>query len=195
MEHGVSQGDAGTLEWMHNPADSSHALILCHPHPLYGGSMLDGVLEIASQAAAKLDIASVRFNFRGVGASEGQHDRGEGERSDLRVIMEEFGPRYERLTLGGYSFGARVALSYAAQSESKSDLILVAPPTQGELPDLSNVVDLIVGDEDPISDAQLLQEWVDGHQNRRLHVVEDADHFLSMFDQDLSSIFLEVLGT
>ncbi len=193
MEIGKTKGEAGDLEWLYESASSSHALVLCHPHPLYGGSMLDGVLEIAAQVAKSRDISTIRFNFRGVGASTGAHDQGIGEVSDLASIIEEFQARFEAITLGGYSFGAGVVLKYAGESSDNRDLLLIAPPTQNELPDLTNNVQLIVGDSDPISGVKVLSNWVQGNPDRSLHIIDDADHFLGMFGPDLVDVLQRAL--
>ena len=179
MEFGTTNGESGEIEWMFEPASSLNALVLCHPHPLYGGSMLDGVLETTSRVAISLNISTIRFNFRGVGASAGTFDHGVGEVSDLTSIVGEFEARFERLILCGYSFGANVVLSYAAQASEDRDLVLFAPPTQDALPDLETKVDLIAGDHDPISSIEVLSDWTQVKTNRTLHVIEDADHFLS----------------
>ena len=193
MEFGTTQGEMGELEWMFEPASSSSALLLCHPHPLYGGSMLDGVLEIASRVAVSLNISTLRFNFRGVGASAGSYDDGIGEVSDLTTIVKAFMPRFERLILSGYSFGGRIVLSYLAQASEIHDTVLFAPPTQDAFPNLTTKVDVIVGDKDPISSVNKLTGWVQENPNRTLHVIEDADHFLAAYSPDLVDVLERVL--
>ena len=194
MEFGTTEGESGELEWMFEAASSPNVLVLCHPHPLYGGSMLDGVLETASRVAVSQNISTIRFNFRGVGASTGAFDHGVGEVSDLASIVREFEARYERLILCGYSFGANVALSYAAQASEDRDLVLFAPPTQDALPDLKTNVDLIVGDHDPISSILVLSDWTRDKANRNLHVIEDADHFLGAYSTDIADVLERVLA-
>ena len=193
MEFGKTLGEVGDIEWMFEPASSNRALLLCHPHPLYGGSMLDGVLEVASQVAISLDISTIRFNFRGVGASAGSYDEGIGEIADLTTIVNAFESRFEQLILGGYSFGAGIVMKYAAQSTQNRDLVLFAPPTQSSFPDLDTNVDLIVGDNDPISSIDVLLEWSQGIPKRALHVIEDGDHFLGAFGPDLVDVLKRVL--
>ncbi|MCY4095726.1 MAG: alpha/beta fold hydrolase [Gammaproteobacteria bacterium] len=195
MEFGTTHGEMGNLEWMFEPASSASAMVLCHPHPLYGGSMLDGVLEVASRAATALEISTIRFNFRGVGASAGTHDKGTGEVSDLAAIVKEFAPRFEQLILGGYSFGGRVVLAYASQSVQVNDLVLIAPPTQDALPDLTSRVDVIVGDNDSISSTGVLSEWTQANPNRTLYVIDDADHFLVANAPDISDVLQRILSS
>ena len=195
MEFGITQGEIGDLEWMFEAAESSSAIVLCHPHPLYGGSMLDGVLEVASRVAKTIGISTIRFNFRGVGASAGSYDEGVGEVADLTTIVNDFEARFDRLILGGYSFGAGIVLSYASNSETNSDLVLFAPPTQGTFPDINNKVDLIVGDNDSISSLDSLSEWTHASDDRTLHVIDDADHFLGAYGPDLEEVLTRVLAS
>ena len=193
MEFGTTVGESGDLEWMFELATSPSALVLCHPHPLYGGSMHDGVLEIVARVAASLDISTIRFNFRGVGASGGTFDQGIGEVADLSYIVNEFAFRFEKLILCGYSFGAHVVLSFTAQTSSTRELVLFAPPTQDTFPNLDNKVDLIVGDNDPISSYQVLSEWAQASTHRTLHVIEDADHFLGAYGPDIADVLEPIL--
>ncbi len=155
--------------------------------------MLDGVLEIASQVAKELDIATVRFNFRGVGASAGSHDNGMGEINDLAAITEAFQAEFDELRIGGYSFGAQVALRYAERHTIAKSLVLVAPPTHNPLPNLDAHVDLIAGEFDAISSVSILKAWVAQRDSRTLHMIHGADHFVSAHGTELKAILRKVL--
>ena len=193
MEFGSTQGESGDLEWMFESASSPNALVLCHPHPIYGGSMVDDVLEVAARVAASIDISTIRFNFRGVGASTGTFDQGKGEVSDLANVVYEFESQFERLILGGYSFGASVVLSYVAQTRAENDLLLIAPPTQTAMPDIETNVDLVVGDNDSISSIQVLSDWTRSSTCRNLHIIEEADHFLTAYEADIADVIQCIL--
>src|SRR5690554_4830659 len=95
-------------------------VVICHPHPLYGGSMANNVVYAVSRALTKKGIASFCFNFRGVGRSEGVHDGGQGEIDDTLAAIAFLADRSEiesgRVGLAGYSFGGAVALNAAMQS-------------------------------------------------------------------------------
>ena len=105
-------------------------LVLCHPHPLYGGDMDNPVVIRAAEVAREVGLATLRFNFRGVGASEGTHDKGRGEQDDVRAALASLRTRVERgpLGLAGYSFGAWVSSRVAVPGAGLVALGLIAPP-------------------------------------------------------------------
>ncbi|MCH2354527.1 MAG: alpha/beta hydrolase, partial [Pseudomonadales bacterium] len=82
-------------------------VIFCHPHPLYGGSMFDAVLDTVEKAVAPLNLSTLRFNFRGVGSSDGEHDHGDGEVNDLVSVVEWLrqAKSPSAVSVAGYSFG------------------------------------------------------------------------------------------
>ena len=95
------------------------AAIVCHPHPLQGGTMHTKAVFRAAQALADVDIAALRFNFRGVGTSTGSYEEGVGERGDVTAALDWLEERYpgRPLVAGGFSFGSIVALGAAAPEE------------------------------------------------------------------------------
>ncbi|MPZ24584.1 MAG: hypothetical protein GEU28_13855 [Dehalococcoidia bacterium] len=119
------------LEGVLHLPDSTPApgVVICHPHPLYGGDMDNYVVAALCRALVAADFAALRFNFRGVGASQGNHDGRIGERSDARRALDWLGNHEsvdpERLAIAGYSFGAIVASS---PLESARVVVAVSPP-------------------------------------------------------------------
>lgn len=106
------QGAAGAIEVLRDrAADGSPALgvaVIAHPHPLFGGTMDNKVVQTLARAFVACGWTAVRFNFRGVGASEGVHDEGRGECEDMRAVVEQVAPEGP-LAIAGFSFGAFVA--------------------------------------------------------------------------------------
>jgi uncharacterized protein len=115
IESLLIDGPAGKLEaLLEEPEDKelSEACLVCHPHPLFGGTMHNKVVFRIARAMRRAGAVVLRFNFRGVGRSEGVHDRGEGEVEDARAALEFLRERYPDLpySLAGFSFGSRVIL-------------------------------------------------------------------------------------
>lgn len=112
------QGDAGPVEALRDmPADGVQprgVAVLAHPHPLFGGSMTNKVVQTLARAFVQAGWTAVRFNFRGVGASAGTHDDGRGECDDMLQVIAQVAPQ-GALALGGFSFGAFVASQVAAR--------------------------------------------------------------------------------
>ncbi len=205
-------GPAGQLEalWHQTSAgvDNSTAAVkraggnccalLCHPHPQYGGSMHDGVLAIAADVLSAQGIAHLRFNFRGVGASDGEFDHGQGESDDLcaawQWLTDQAGPtesKWNSMLLIGYSFGAATAWAARARCPNLQQLLLIAPPTQampfpGEADGVSTQV--IVGDADSYCDHNTLPSGATAQ------VISGADHFFSGSAGELSEAISAALG-
>jgi uncharacterized protein len=113
------------------PHGAPGGTVLCHPHPLYGGDMDNPVVVRCQEVSAALDLATLRFNFRGVGRSTGSHGQGVAERLDVEAALVELRnalPGADGMVLIGYSFGATVAAQVAANGERLKGLCLVAPP-------------------------------------------------------------------
>ena len=189
-------GPAGELEAVLTES-SNHAgrsAVLCHPHPQYGGSMHDAVLDTAERALLATGTHCLRFNFRGVGASAGSHDGGVGEVDDVAAVVTWL--RAERpgdeLILGGYSFGAAMAWHALDRIEEPARVLLIAPPVgMMDLPSrsLGAPVDVVTGDQDQFVDADVLAGW----QGVAVHTIEGADHFFAGQWPALHHLLLELL--
>jgi uncharacterized protein len=112
------RGPAGPLEVLLNAPETAPraAAVFAHPHPLHGGTMHTKAVYQASKALARIDVAVLRFNFRGVGRSAGTHSGGQGEMADFRASLDYMAGRYPELPLwaAGFSFGSFVALNAGA---------------------------------------------------------------------------------
>lgn len=161
-------------------------LVICHPHPLYGGDMENNVVRGMAAAFAAAGFAVLRFNFRGVGRSTGQYGEGIGEQEDAKAavasLMAQPGVDPARLFLAGYSFGARVTLAVASADQRVSGFIVVAPPVlRGDWPDVKSSPGakiFLCGDRDPYAPPEALANLVNRlPEPKRLVVLPDADHF------------------
>lgn len=170
------------------------ALLLCHPHPQYGGNMDDGVLAAVAGALAPRMGACLYFNFRGVGASTGAFDGGRGEIADVeaaaRFLDAERGT--SRLWLCGYSFGSAMAWQ-ALRSLAPERVLLVAPPigrmTYPAMPGLEAPVDVVYGDADPFLDGAAIDAWArTAARHLRLHPIPGADHFFMGYQAELAAV-------
>jgi alpha/beta superfamily hydrolase len=127
----VVPGPTGRLEAAIDSVDTPVRAIavVCHPHPLQQGTMRNKVVTTAARAFAQLGAQVLRFNFRGVGASEGRYAEGIGERADALAAIAWSRARWPGLDLylGGFSFGAAIALGVAAEARA-SGLVTIAPP-------------------------------------------------------------------
>lgn len=162
-------GPAGRLETATDVADRAHArrgtAVICHPHPLQGGTMHNKVVTMLERALRESGLDTVRFNFRGTGASEGRYADGIGEREDLAAVaawVRRVRPD-DALWLAGFSFGSYVTLSMAAALRADA-LISVAPPVGRwpfdgfALPDCHWLV--VMGEADEVVDPKAVFDWI-----------------------------------
>ncbi|MEJ2515407.1 MAG: alpha/beta fold hydrolase [Gammaproteobacteria bacterium] len=181
----VIPGPAGPLQGLvedpGEPADE--VAVLCHPHPLYHGTMNNKVVHALARAANRLRVPAVRFNFRGVADSGGAWDEGRGETDDALAVVEWAHQQWpdRRLWLGGFSFGSYVALNAAPTAEPAA-LVTVAPPVRRfpveevRTPTCPWLV--IHGADDELVDASAVREWVARLAPApRLEVVPETTHF------------------
>jgi uncharacterized protein len=158
-------GPAGTLQAAvdTSAAPSVATAVVCHPHPLQQGTMTNKVVTTVARAFARLGADAVRFNFRGVGASTGSYADGVGERDDALAVVAWCRERWpgRPLYLGGFSFGAAVAIAVAARA-APAGLVTVAPPVDRLPADLEAPRCpwlLVHGDADEVVPAAPVLEW------------------------------------
>jgi hypothetical protein len=156
--------------------------VFAHPHPLHGGTLHSKVVYRAAQALARSGFDTLRFNFRGVGLSEGRYDEGRGEQDDFRAALDE-AERTAGLPIaaGGFSFGSAVGLKASAQDPrlrtfialglplaTESGLLVPRPPAS--VPSL-----FVVGENDTYGPPAQLERFLGG--SHRMVVIPGADHF------------------
>ncbi|MCL6611294.1 MAG: alpha/beta fold hydrolase [Peptococcaceae bacterium] len=159
-------------------------VVLCHPHPLYGGNMDNNVILAVSRALGEAGIAGMRFNFRGVGRSGGAYDNGAGEREDARFALDFLSGREEidpaRIGVMGYSFGGMVAMAAAERAGQVRAVAAVSPviPPGGALREFPKPKFIACGAaDDLIPSSAILEEFAKMAEPKKIEVVPGADHF------------------
>ena len=177
------------------------AAVICHPHPLGGGSMHNGVVVTIARALASRGVVALRFNFRGVGASQGVHDNGRGERDDVAAALDwlRAQPAVDpgRVSLVGYSFGACVALAQAYAEPTVSAFAAVGLAVEFCDPDIVSQFEedslaladhvpgsftcpklFVTGERDQLAPPDQLIDLVERlPAPKRVQIVPGADHF------------------
>ncbi|MGB9381629.1 alpha/beta hydrolase [Candidatus Binatus sp.] len=187
-----------------NPGGDAPAAVVCHPHPIYGGSMYNNVVEAMLAALWQLGYATLRFNFRGVGGSDGEHDGGPGEVDDAIAAMGNLlaqpGVRKEGAVMAGYSFGAMVAVSAGYERAEIARIVAVAIPlamADARIPDgASKPVLLVSGERDsysPVAGLQALKSKIG--DTARLEIVAGTDHFFGGCEAELSRVIAAALAS
>lgn len=163
---------AGRLRARHDPPEAEppvhgpRAAVVCHPHPVQGGTMDNKVVVTVARALREQGLHVVRFNFRGAGGSEGEHDHGRGERDDVRAALDHAAELAGggSLLMAGFSFGSWVGLSVAAEDERVTARLAVAPPVS--FYDYAAVaadptpLTLVYALEDELIPARAIEAWV-----------------------------------
>jgi hypothetical protein len=161
---------------------------------MYGGSMHNNVVEAVLEALWRRQLATLRFNFRGVGDSEGEYDGGEGELDDVREAVAFLAgkARVKSVLLAGYSFGASVSLRAGLTDPAVDRLVLVALPVAGMTgpsDSTSKPVLLVSGDRDSYSLLEPLRTLAGKLGSRaRLEILAGADHFFGGYEAQLSAL-------
>jgi alpha/beta superfamily hydrolase len=200
LEAAFSRGDAaGTL------SDAPRLAILCHPHPQHGGTMDNKVVTTLMRCYRDLGVHVLRFNFRGVGASEGEFDNAQGELADLLAVVGSAQHQWPACAtlLAGFSFGSSIAARASYQVPHLQHLTLVAPPVERYEYDRDGAFSvpacIVQGDQDERVMATGVYEWA----ARLLSPTEvirypEAGHFfhgyLSALKTDLTAVLLRQLA-
>ena len=178
-------GPAGDIEaLLETPeaADSRHFGVVCHPHPLYGGTLDNKVVFTLARAFEELRAPTIRFNFRGVGTSAGTFERGVGESEDLLAVVSHGRQLFPgaALWLAGFSFGGAVAIRSAARAQPER-LVAVAPGVT--ILDVGSVVPacpwlIVQGDADDVIEPRYVLDWVSRLAPQpQVSVLAGAGHF------------------
>lgn len=192
--------DGYQLEGLWQPGTGERGVVITHPHPLYGGTMHNPVVEVIQRAYRQNGHATLRFNFRGVGGSQGSFDNGIGEQNDVRAaiaVVQKKG--VSEVALAGYSFGAWVnAGFFAADRAAIESMLMVSPPVgfiefENDRP-IGCLKLVVTGGTDDIAPAdqirQLLPSW---NPDAQLEIIAGCDHFYAGFLDPLQSILTAYL--
>ena len=184
------RGPAGRLEailWIPSRAGAPElAAVLCHPHPLFGGTLHNKVVYHTAKTLDALGIPVLRFNFRGAGLSAGTHDRGDGERGDVQAAIDFLAAEFPRVPLlvGGFSFGSWVGLRVGCEDARVRELLGLGIPVNTSsfeyLESCAKPKLIVQGAEDEHGAREKVEQVVArmAGENRLVFVL-DADHFLS----------------
>jgi uncharacterized protein len=182
-------GPAGRLEamlWTVASASPSYVAVVCHPHPLFGGTMHNKVVFQVAKTLHQRGVPVLRFNFRGAGLSEGKHDKGRGETGDVRAALDYLAKEFpsKPILLAGFSFGSYVGLRVGCDDSRVTELVGLGIPVNDS--DLSFLVEcakpklFLQGACDQYGARERLESlFAKLPEPKKLVFVEDADHFFA----------------
>jgi alpha/beta superfamily hydrolase len=189
------QGPAGRVEaHLTRQAGARAAALVCHPHPLHGGTMYNKVAYRVGRALSAAGLTVLRFNFRGVGASEGAWDEGRGEREDAAAMLDHLARDHDDLLVAGFSFGAWVGLDVGLRDARVRGLVGVGLPVSvfdfSFLRAIEKPTLLVHGDRDSWGAADRVRPLAaSAGPHARLHLLAGADHF---FEAHLDALMAAV---
>jgi alpha/beta superfamily hydrolase len=189
---------------LHEGLSFKGGMIFCHPHPLYGGDMDNPVITTAAEAASQEGFSTLRFNFRGVGESEGTYGEGVGEGEDVKAAIDFFYSKLKSsnsyLILLGYSFGAWAGFPIAIREGRVQGMVAIAPPLElhdfGYLKGCNKRKLFIAGDRDLYCPTSLLEELYETlDEPKSIAIIPGADHFFFSHTRLLTQPLMEFLKT
>ena len=186
------------IEGLLNLRDEKKGVVVTHPHPLYGGDMNNLVVESIVHVYHMKGYSTLKFNFRGVGKSQGAYDNGLGEQKDVLSALSFLSDMgMERIDLAGYSFGAWVNAHAIQEDSLVEQMIMVSPPVGFmDFKSISTMKPLkfvVTGNRDDIAPADMVKRMIPiWNPDTRFEVIDGADHFyggyLGQLEECLSSI-------
>jgi uncharacterized protein len=183
---------AGRLEALYRDLqDPAGIAVVCHPHPVGGGTLHNKVVFRAARGLENANVATLRFNFRGVGTSGGKHEEGEGEIDDVLAAIDWAVRKHpgKKLIVGGFSFGAWVATRAGCELPKVDALFLIGTPVNkydfGYLRTCEKPKLFLHGTKDEYGDVDKLEKFVQQLRNAESVFVTGADHF---FTRELDAV-------
>jgi len=177
---------AGRLEALYRDLqDPAAVAVVCHPHPLGGGTLHNKVVFRAARGLENANVATLRFNFRGVGASQGGHEEGEGEQADVIAAIDWMLKKHpgKKLIVGGFSFGSWVATRVGCETPEVTALFLIGTPVNkydfGYLRHCEKPMLFLHGTQDEHGDPNKVEQLIQQIRNAESVMVTGADHFFT----------------
>ena len=186
------------IEGLFSKKDEKKGVVVTHPHPLYGGDMYNLVVETIVHVYNIKGYSTLKFNFRGVGESQGTYDNGDGEQKDVLAALSFLGDMgMEQIDLAGYSFGAWVNAHAVQEDVAVKNMVMISPPagfmdfsTIGPMERLKLVV---TGSRDDIAPADVVKQMCSvWNPNARFVVIDGADHFYGGYLNQLEAVLVSI---
>lgn len=186
------------IEGFLSKKDEKKGVVVTHPHPLYGGDMYNLVVETIVHVYNIKGYSTLKFNFRGVGESQGTYDNGDGEQKDVLAALSFLGDMgMEQIDLAGYSFGAWVNAHAVQEDVAVKNMVMISPPagfmdfsTIGPMERLKLVV---TGSRDDIAPADVVKQMCSvWNPNARFVVIDGADHFYGGYLNQLEAVLVSI---
>ena len=186
LRHVDLYGSAGRLEALYRELqDPAGVAVVCHPHPLGGGTLHNKVVFRAARGLENANVATLRFNFRGTGASAGRHEEGDGEQEDVLAAIEWVKRKHPgaKLFVGGFSFGAWVSSRVACELPEVDAMFLIGTPVNKYdfeyLLHCEHPMLFVHGTQDEHGDVAKLEKLVQNMRNAEFVIITGADHFFT----------------
>jgi len=187
------------IEGLLHKNSAANGVVITHPHPLYGGNMHNNVVVAISQAYQKMGYTTLRFNFRGVGGSQGSYGDGIGEQEDVSAAIAYLADLgMKQIDLAGYSFGAWVNVCLGCAAAGIANMVMVAPPVAFIEFDPIGTIEclklIVTGSRDDIAPpAMIRQTYQKWKAEAHFEVINGADHFYGGYEDRLKEILLSNL--
>ncbi len=186
------------IEGLLNQRDEKKGVVVTHPHPLYGGDMNNLVVESIVHVYHMKGYSTLKFNFRGVGRSQGAYDNGLGEQKDVLSALSFLADMgMERIDLAGYSFGAWVNAHALQKDTLAKQMIMVSPPVGfmdfKSIATMNTLKFVVTGNRDDIAPADVIEKMMSTwNPNARFEVIDGADHFYGGYLDQLEAVLSSI---
>ncbi len=200
MEENIQfESEKYTLEGVFERGKGDRGAVITHPHPQYGGDMNNYVIKTIADVYKQKNISILKFNFRGVGKSQGSYDNGTGEQKDVISAVSYLLKRGVReIDLAGYSFGAWINAQAVNNGLQAHKMIMISPPVVyfdfTGFSSINNLKLIITGSEDDIAQPDIIKKmFPQWNQNICFKIIEGADHFYGGYLKQLEAVLSSCL--